>query len=169
MRSEGKPFRALTIACFALAAMFVFAAPASAQWRFGAFAGFEHDAGWDEFLVIGADARKQTDKHNLELNPRFSWFLREDLTRFQLDLNALKRLDVAGAGKFEPYIGTGLAFERISFDFPGFDSESALGFNYILGTTVKSSGKFQLFGQFVYTVLNDSPNNAVVSAGIHWK
>ena len=169
MRSEGKPFRAFTIACFAVVAMAMFAAPASAQWRVGAFVGFEHDSGWDEFLVLGADARKPTDKYNLELNPRFTWFLREDMTRFQVDVNVIKRLDVAGTGKIEPYIGTGVAFERISFDFPGADSESAFGFNYILGAALKSSGKFQPFAQFVYSVLNDSPNNAVISAGVHWK
>lgn len=172
MRSEGArqlKFRALAIACVAFAATVVFATPASAQWRVGPFIGGEHESSWDEFLVIGADARKPLASNDLEINPRFSYFIRDLATRFQLDFNVIKRLDVAGTGRIEPYVGTGLAFERISYDFAGFDNESALGFNYIMGATLKSSGRWQTYAQFVYTVLHDSPNNAVVSAGVHFK
>ncbi len=172
MHSEGPRglmVRALTIACMAFVATMVFASPASAQWRVGPFIGGEHESSWDEFLVIGADARKPLESNNLEINPRVSYFIRDLTTRFQLDFNVIKRLDVAGTGRIEPYFGTGIAFERISYDFAGVDNESALGFNYIMGATLKTTGRWQPFAQFVYTVLHDSPNNAVVSAGVHFK
>ena len=156
------------IACFALLATIVFAAPASAQWRLGPFLGGEHESSWDEFLVIGADARKPLESNSLEINPRFSYFVRDLMTRFQLDFNVIKRLEVANTGRFEPYIGTGIAFSRVNYDFQGADDESALGFNYIMGATLKST-KWQPYAQFVYTVLHDAPNSAVVSAGIHFK
>lgn len=156
----------LARACVALAVVLLFAAPASAQWRVGGFAGGEHDSSWDEFLVLGADARGDIGNRNLELNPRFTYFLREDVTRFQIDLNLIKRVPLAGTSRIEPYIGTGVAFER--FSIQGF-SDSAVGFNYIVGGTLKATGKIQVFSQFVYTVLQDSLNNAVLSAGVHYK
>lgn len=154
--------------CLALFGVLASAAPASAQWRVGGFLGGEHESSWDEFLVLGADARASVKQNQFEINPRFSFFVREFMTRMQFDFNVIKPLTGAGTSKIEPYVGTGIALERISFDGP-FDSESALGFNYIVGATVKSSGKFQAFGQFMYSVLNDTPNNAVVSVGVHWK
>lgn len=181
MRSEGsreftiarvrafRPLRALAIACATLAGSVIFAAPASAQWRVGPFLGGEHESSWDEFLVIGADARKPIDTHDLEINPRFTYFIRDLATRFQLDFNVIKRLDMASTGRIEPYVGTGIAFSRISYDLDALDNESALGFNYIMGATLKTTGRWQPFAQFVYTVLHDSPNNAVVSAGVHFK
>jgi len=161
--------RTLVIGGVTLAAMVVSAAPAWAQWRVGPFLGGEHESSWDEFLVIGADARGELSKNNLELNPRISYFVRDFTTRFQIDMNVIKRLEVAGTSRIEPYVGTGLAFERISYDGSGFDNESALGFNYIVGATLKASGRVQTFAQFVYTVLQDSANNAVVSVGVHFK
>jgi hypothetical protein len=169
MRSEGRLFRLLTVGCFALAATLMTAAPASAQWRVGAFIGGEHDSSWDEFLVIGADGRKPLDSNDLEINPRFSYFIRDLTTRFQLDFNVIKRLNVASTGRLEPYIGTGVALARTSYDFPGIDDESALGFNYIMGATLKATGQWQAYAQFAYSVLHDSPNAAVVSAGFHYK
>jgi hypothetical protein len=170
MRSEGLrelTLRALIIGCVAVATLVVSAAPASAQWRVGGFLGGEHESSWDEFLVIGADARGAMGTQNMELNPRISYFVRDQMTRFQMDLNVIKRLEVASTSRIEPYVGTGLAFERISFDPSG--SESALGFNYIVGATLKASGRVQTFAQFVYSVLHDSPNNAVASVGVHFK
>jgi hypothetical protein len=161
--------RVLVITGVVLSALVASAAPASAQWRVGGFLGAEHESSWDEFLVIGADARTPVGTKNMEVNPRFSFFVRDFVTRIQLDLNVIKRLDVASASRIEPYVGTGLAFERLSFEGGVFDSQSAVGFNYILGATLKSSGRVQTFAQFVYTVLNDSPNNAVVSVGVHYK
>lgn len=172
MRPEGvrkMTLRAWVIGCVAVAVLLISAAPASAQWRVGPFLGGEHESSWDEFLVIGADARGVVGTQNLELNPRISYFVRDLATRFQLDFNVIKRLEVAGTSRIEPYVGTGLAFERISFDGNFADNESALGFNYIVGATVKTSGRMQAFAQFVYTVLHDSPNNAVVSAGVHFR
>ncbi|MBK9242959.1 MAG: hypothetical protein IPL75_22460 [Acidobacteria bacterium] len=172
MRSEGLrklTVRVLAVGCVTVAALLVSAAPASAQWRVGPFIGGEHESSWDEFLVIGADARGAVGTQNMELNPRFTYFVRDLTTRFQMDFNVIKRLEVASTSRIEPYVGTGLAFERISYDGNVFDNESALGFNYIVGATVKSSGRMQAFAQFVYTVLHDSANNAVVSAGVHFK
>ena len=163
------PLRSAAIACIAFLASVMFAAPASAQWRVGPFLGGEHESSWDEFLVIGADARQPLDTHDLEINPRFTYFVRDLATRFQLDFNVIKRLDVASTGRIEPYVGTGIAFHRISYDLDAFDNESALGFNYIVGATLKTSGRWQPFAQFSYTVLHDSPNNAVVSGGVHFK
>lgn len=45
----------------------------------GPFLGGEHESSWDEFLVIGADARGAVGTQNMELNPRFTYFVR-DLT-----------------------------------------------------------------------------------------
>ncbi len=172
MRSEGLrkvTARVLAVGCVAVAALLVSAAPASAQWRVGPFLGGEHESSWDEFLVIGADARSAVGTQNLELNPRITYFVRDLATRFQMDFNVIKRLEVAGTSRIEPYVGTGLAFERIRYEGNISDNESALGFNYVVGATVKASGRMQAFAQFVYTVLHDSANNAVVSAGVHFK
>ena len=144
------------------------ATPAAAQWRVGAFLGGEHESSWDEFLVIGADARGRIASNGLELNPRVSYFLREFTTRFQLDVNFLKPLVLAKQTRLAPYVGLGLAFESISYDQGTVDSESAVGFNYVVGATTNSTGSLRPFAQFQYTVLNDAPNNAVLNFGLHF-
>ena len=90
--SEGKPF-------------VLSRSPASRWWRCScsprprqrngasvSVVGGEHESSWR--MSSGHRRRcPQADRqNNLELNPRFSWFLREDMTRFQLDVNALSAL-----------------------------------------------------------------------------
>lgn len=144
------------------------AAPAHAQWRVGAFVGGEHESSWDEFLVIGADARGVVGAHGLEINPRLAYFLRSGESRFQADINLIKPLVLATPGRMQPYIGTGLAVERISFEGGASESQTNFGFNYIVGGTLRTSGRLTPFAQFEYTVLHDASNNAVVSAGLHF-
>jgi hypothetical protein len=148
--------------------MFCLATPASAQWRIGGFVGGEHESSWDEFLVIGADARGAMGSKGLEINPRFSYFLRELTTRFQVDLNVLKPLPLASKTRLVPYLGVGLAFESVSYDQSTIDSESAIGYNYVVGATTNGTGQIKPFAQFQYTVLNDAPNNAVLNFGVHF-
>lgn len=158
--------RALRLVAFIVATI-TCASPAAAQWRIGGFVGGEHESSWDEFLVIGADARGAVGSKGIEINPRVSYFLREGTSRFQLDLNLLKPLVLASPSRLAPYVGLGLAFESISYDVSTIDSESAVGFNYVVGATTTGSGQFKPFAQLQYTVLNDAPNNAVVSVGVH--
>lgn len=153
------------------------ALPATAQWRVGGFLGGEHDSSWDEFLVIGADARGAVGAMNIELNPRISYFVRDLTTRIQLDFNVIKPLTLASSSKLLPFIGAGLALERVSYDNAltggtgaGTNtSESNVGFNYIVGSTLKVSGRVQPFAQFTYSVLNEAANSAVITFGVHFK
>lgn len=164
--------RIVASVCVGVVALSASAAPAAAQWRVGAFIGGEHESSWDEFLVIGADARGTVGAHTFEINPRFSYFIRDMTTRFQVDLNVLRPLTLAGVSRIAPYIGTGVAMERVSYevnDVQATDSQTNIGFNYIMGASVNTKSRVQPYAQFVYTVLNDSPNNAVISAGIHIK
>jgi hypothetical protein len=159
---------ALARAGMAVALTVALAVPAGAQWRVGGFAGGEHESSWDEFLVLGADVRRTVGARGIEVNPRFTYFLRDGLTRYQADLNLIKPLILAHPGRIEPFVGLGVALERIS------DGNSALnstnvGFNYIVGGSVRTAGRWQPFGQFQYSVLNDAGNNAVVSLGLHYR
>ncbi len=104
----------------------------------------------------------------LEINPRFSCFIRSGTRRYQADVNLIKPLVLANPSRVEPYVGLGLALERLSFTGAGATSQTNVGFNYIVGGTVKVSGRLQPFGQFQYSVLNDAGNNAVVSVGLHF-
>jgi len=164
------PRRVVRLAATAAAVLLsvTVATPAAAQWRVGGFLGGEHESSWDEFLVIGADARGAVGSNGLELNPRISYFLREFTTRFQLDFNLLKPLTLASKSRLVPYVGLGLAFESISYDQGTVDSESAVGFNYVVGATTNSTGSLRPFAQFQYSVLNDAPNNATVNVGLHF-
>lgn len=150
------------------AAVLLFAEPAHAQWRVGGFVGGEHESSWDEFLLVGADARGVVGSRGLEFNPRLTYFLRSKTTRFQVDLNIIKPLLLATPGRVEPFVGVGAALERVSYSSGANTSETNVGFNYIVGGTMKSNGQITPFGQFQYTVLHDAPNNAVVSVGLHY-
>lgn len=146
--------------------------PAAAQWRVGGFLGGEHESSWDEFLVIGADARGPVGGHSFELNPRVSYFIRDATTRFQLDFNVIKPLALQNKSRIVPFIGTGVALESVSYDGDVSqvgEGQTNVGFNYIVGGTISTSKRVEPYAQFVYTVLNDSPNNAVISVGVHFK
>lgn len=152
-----------------LVLLFITAAPASAQWRIGGFLGGEHESSWDEFLVLGPDARGAVSNGRFELNPRLTYFLREGMTRLQVELNLIKPLRLAAPGRVEPYLGVGVALESASFDSPGAESETNFGYNYVVGGTWKTTGSIQPFGQFTYTVLHEAPNTALITLGIHFK
>ncbi|MBC7842934.1 MAG: hypothetical protein H7099_11500 [Gemmatimonadaceae bacterium] len=172
MTSSRRTFRASFASCTrtmlgVATAMLFCAVTAHAQWRVGGFVGGEHESSWDEFLVIGADARGVVGAQGLEINPRFSYFVRSGETRYQADINLIKPLVLATPYRVQPFVGTGLAVARFSFDGAG-GSETKVGFNYIVGGTLRTSGRLIPFAQFEYTVLNDAPNNAVISAGLHF-
>jgi hypothetical protein len=154
--------RALTL----LAVVCIAATPASAQWKFGGALGAEHESSWDEFLVLTFEARRPISQWSTELAPRFSYFLRDGVTRFQIDANLLKPLELATPKPFIPYIGLGAALEVFSAE--GFDQNS-VGFNYVVGATRRTSGNLELYGQFQYTVLNDAPNTALVGVGLLYR
>ena len=156
--------RVLFAACLTL----VVAKPAAAQWRVGGFVGGEHDSSWDEFLVIGADARGAVGSNGMELNPRISYFLRNRTTRFQIDVNVIKPLILAEKSRVTPFVGIGLALENVSYDSPNSPSEANFGFNYIVGGTLRVTGSLQPYAQFAYSVLKDAPNTAVLSVGVHY-
>lgn len=161
--------RAVATVCVAFGALAAASAPAAAQWKVGPFIGGEHESSWDEFLVIGADARGTVGKHTFELNPRFSYFIRESTTRFQLEFNVLRPLVLANSSKIAPYIGTGVALESVSYDNSELKGESNVGFNYIMGAAVNTKSRVAPYAQFTYTVLNDSPNNALLAFGVNIK
>lgn len=163
--------RVVASICVGIVALAASAASASAQWRVGGFIGGEHESSWDEFLVVGADARGTVGAHSFELNPRASYFIRSRTTRFQLDFNVIKPLSIQGNSKIVPYIGTGVALEKVSYDDDdtGAADQTNVGFNYITGASINTSSRVQPYAQFVYTVLNDSANNAVISFGLHFK
>lgn len=164
--------RAIVSACVGVAAITVSAAPAAAQWRVGGFVGGEHESSWEKFLVIGADARGPVGARSFEINPRVSYFLRDATTRFQVDLNVIKPLILQSKSRIVPFVGTGVALESVSYDGDvgdGSADQTNVGFNYIVGGTLSTSKRVEPYAQFVYTVLNDSPNNAVISVGVHYK
>lgn len=169
VRGMSRFARVIASVCIGVAALAVSAHPATAQWRVGGFIGGEHESSWDEFLVIGADARGTVGAHSFELNPRVSYFIRKDITRFQLDFNVIKPLTLAGNSRIAPFIGTGVALESVNFDDATVEDQTNVGFNYIMGSSIVTKSRVQPYAQFVYTVLHDSPNNAVVSVGVHVK
>jgi hypothetical protein len=158
----------LSRATLAVALTVALSMPAGAQWRVGGFAGGEHESSWDEFLVLGADVRRTVGAKGLEVNPRFTYFLRDGLTRYQAELNLIKSLILARPGRIEPFVGLGVALERVSDDISAFNSTN-VGFNYIVGGSVRTAGRWQPFGQFEYSVLNEASNNAIVSLGLHYR
>ncbi|MEO7996624.1 MAG: hypothetical protein ABI852_04220 [Gemmatimonadaceae bacterium] len=62
-----------------------------------------------------------------------------------------------------------VALEKVSYDDAAVDGQTNVGFNYSMGGSLNTSSRIQPFAQFVYTVLNDAGNNAVVSVGVHFK
>jgi hypothetical protein len=148
-------------------AVFAISTPAVAQWRIGGSVGAEHESSWDEFLVLTLEARGAIAGGKAEIAPRFSWFMREGVTRYQLDANFLKPLVLASPLKVTPYVGIGGAFE--SFSAEGQDGETAVGINYVTGATTRSTGALEGYAQFQYSVLHDTPNVAVISAGLLYR
>jgi hypothetical protein len=152
----------------ALALVFA-ASTAQAQWKLGGFVGGEHESSWDEFLLLGVEARGAIAGGKAEVAPRFAYFLREGTTRFQVDVNLIKSLVLASPGRINPYLGLGLALESLSFDDSDVDGETSFGFNYVVGGTVRTSGALEPYGQFQYSVLHDAPNNATVTLGLLYR
>lgn len=141
--------------------------PASAQWRIGGALGAEHESSWDEFLVFTLEARRAVLQRNGEFAPRFSYFLRDGVTQFQIDVNVLSRLILQRSFPVEPYMGIGGALHRVSFEGAG--SESYVGFNYVMGGVLRSETSMNWYGQFQYSVLHDAPNVALVNIGALWR
>jgi hypothetical protein len=138
-----------------------------AQWRIGGSIGGEHDSSWDEFLVVGAQARGGIMNRRFEINPQFVYFLRSGFTQTQVAVNLLKPLVLASPGALEPYVGVGVGVEMFSFDSPGAEGETNLTHQYVVGATTRSASALQLFGQFQYTVDHQAGGNSMVaSAGL---
>jgi hypothetical protein len=158
----------LRILLVALALTLV-APAAQAQWRIGGFVGAEHESSWDEFLLLGAEARGEVAGGKAELAPRLSYFLRDGMTRFQVDANLLKPLVLASPGKVIPYVGLGAALHSVSFDDSNADGETAVGINYVVGGIWRTTGALEPHAQFQYSVLNDAFNVAVVTVGLLYR
>jgi hypothetical protein len=157
--------RALRVLSFLM--VFTVSTPAMAQWRIGGSVGAEHESSWDEFLVLTFEARGAIANGRADIAPRLSYFMREGVSRYQLDVNVLKSLVLASPLKVTPYVGLGGAFESFSPD--GGDGETAVGLNYVVGATTRSSSALQGYAQFQYSVLHDVPNVAVVSVGFLYR
>jgi hypothetical protein len=152
-----------------LLALVFAASTAQAQWKIGGFVGGEHESSWDEFLLLGFEARGAMGGGKVDVAPRFSYFLREATTRFQVDVNLIKPLVLASPGRVTPFLGVGLALESVSFDDSDADAETSIGFNYVAGAAVRTAGALEPYGQFQYSVLNDAPNVATVTLGLLYR
>lgn len=142
---------------------------AQAQWRIGGFLGAEHESSWDEFLLLGFEARGGVARGAADLAPRFSYFLRDGMTRYQIDVNLIKPLVLASPIKVVPYLGVGAALAMASFDGPGAEDETAVGLNYVVGGTWRTTGALEPYAQFQYSVLHDAFNVSVVTVGLLYR
>lgn len=147
------------------------ASPVLAQFqiRVGPTLGFKMDHESD-LLVIGADARYDPHLDTLIVfNPRFNFYLEENATSFQIDLNALLNPCPGGFRTFSPYMGAGVAVQHFKFDdVNGFDGASStdVGLNLLSGFYLDTNTSFQPFLQAQYTAVNNNPNLMVVSGGL---
>jgi hypothetical protein len=150
-----------------LLALVLVSSPAPAQLRLGAFLGAEHESSWDEFLLVGVEARARIVDGRVVVAPRFSYFIREATTRLQVDLNLLKPLAFKQPSAIKPYLGIGASFESVSFD--GGDGDSAVGLNYVMGGAYRLNGPLQPYAQFQYSFFHEAFNVAVVTLGILYR
>lgn len=144
-------------------------APAAAQSnvRLGGFLGIEFD-NEDDWLIFGGEARLRTARMQFDIQPRFHYQSFEGGSSSQLDGNILFNFRSLVA-QVQPYMGTGVALNRISFDTsdPDVDSdETNLGINLISGLIFGTNPKWRPYAQFEYTIINDFGNGANLAIGI---
>ena len=152
-----------------MAALFAFAAPASAQFQIGGGLGYLFDRE-EDFLLIHGDARIDLSGSPFVINPKLTYFL-GDGTMWQIDGNLLYNLLLADASRFHPYVGAGVGINRFSFDtnVPGGEdfSETTVGLNLVHGTRITmNNSPLELFGHLQYFFANDFQNQMILYAGV---
>jgi hypothetical protein len=157
---------AITVACSTL-----LAAPrvASAQFSVAGFLGAELD-NKDNWLLFGAEARvslKQVfDNNPIDGSARFSYHsYGSGSSATQIDLNLLAAPELAHPGRFQPYMGAGLAFLSTKF---AATSETKVGLNLVSGVRLKpAAGSIvEPFMNMQYSIINDYPNPFTISLGL---
>lgn len=139
----------------------------------GAKLGYAFDLD-EDFLLFGGEARIGLEKLPFTLNPAVAFHPGELEDLLQIDVNALRYLELANKGRFHPYYGAGLAFQRLSFDngdeiFTRED-ESKVGLNFLGGVEMDlGAGSFHPFAHFQYTAANDGFNSFVLFGGVSFR
>jgi hypothetical protein len=142
--------------------------------RIGAFLGREFDAD-DDWLIFGAEGRIRGVRSHFDIQPRFHYRPGDVVDVLQLDGNILFNLD-APVSQIVPYMGIGMALNRISYDFPdtpgspNADSDDTnIGLNFIMGLIFGTNPTWRPYAHFEYTSLLDIGNGANLSLGILWQ
>lgn len=150
------------------------AASAQAHVRIGGFLGRQFDFE-DDWLIFGAEARLRGARMHFDVQPRFQYQSFDGGSALQLDGNILFNLTSAVA-QIQPYMGTGIAINRVSFDLPdtpglGDDDvdETNFGLNIVAGLIFGTYPNWRPYMNFQYTSLLDFANGANVSIGILWR
>ena len=148
----------------------VLSTPAAAQMnvRLGGFLGIANDTE-EDWLIFGAEGRLRTNTMQYDIQPRFHYQSFTGGSSMQLDGNILFNFRSL-LSQVQPYMGVGLAFNRLSIDVdvPGEDDldETNIGANLVSGLVLGTNPKWRPYAQFEYTFINDFPNGATLSLGI---
>ncbi len=105
---------------------------------------------------------------HFDVQPRFHYQSFEGGSALQLDGNMLFNLD-APIRQIVPYMGTGVAISRISFDsdVPRVDNDDTnVGLNFLMGLIFGTNPKWRPYAQFEYTSLLDAGNGANLTVGV---
>lgn len=148
----------------------VLSAPALAQSnvRLGGFLGIEFD-NEEDWLIFGGEARLRTARMQFDIQPRFQYQSFTGGSSAQLDGNILFNFRSLVA-QVQPYMGAGVALNRLSIDVdtPGEEDldDTNVGLNLISGLVFGTNPKWRPYAQFEYTIINDFGNGANLAVGI---
>jgi opacity protein-like surface antigen len=148
-------------------------AAAQANVRIGGFLGREFDLE-NDWLIFGAEARFRGARMQYDVQPRFHYHSFDGGSVLQLDGNLLFNL-TAPISQIQPYMGAGIAINRVSFDVPDTpgvefdDDETNFGLNIISGLIFGVNPTWRPYVNFEYTSLLDFANGANLSIGILWR
>lgn len=143
-----------------------FAQPLYAQTSFGGLIGMQLDTE-EDFLALGAEARLPAGSTPFTLNPRLIYFIQDNVTEIQIDLNALYFLDLATETNIEPFYSGGLGIDYFSFDAGTENiSETNIGLNVGAGAQLDRGGNLTPYLLAQYTITNDFFNRFLVTVGL---
>jgi hypothetical protein len=137
-------------------------AAAQSHVRLGAFLGGALDVD-DDWLLFGAEARFRGARSHFDIQPSFYYHPFDNGSALQLDGNILFNLD-APISQIVPYMGTGIAINRISFD--GADDDTSFGVNFVMGLIGGTNPKWRPYAQFEYSSLFDAGDRATLTLGV---
>lgn len=130
----------------ALAVLVPAGAHAQALTSYGVRAGFSVDP---EQIVLGGQLSVGDVAPNLTFDPNVEFGFGDNLTIIAFNLDMHYHFDIHSS--WRPYVGAGAGINLISFDappgFPGDDSTTEVGANFIFGAGTPTSSGNRFFGE----------------------